>query len=594
MEELRARIKPSEIIGKHVKLIRSGREFQALCPFHQEKSPSFTINDQKGFYHCFGCGAHGDVLRFVMEYERLEFRDAAEKLAALANMQLPRFSEKERETVAKKQQLYSATEEAAIWFSKQLQSGPGSAAREYLEQRGVSAEIIRRFRLGVAPDQRDGLKRELLAKNISEEQMLAVNLLIKPDEPNRASFDRFRNRLMFPIMDRRGRVVAFGGRIMGEGQPKYLNSSETILFHKGQQLYNEAQARAGSEDRLIVVEGYMDVIALAQAGINEVVAPLGTALTETHLKQIWQINSLPIICLDGDQAGIRAMQRVAQMALPLVNEDQSLAFLPLPAGEDPDSLVRKEGAAEFLKRLKNPIGLSEVIFEYERQKTDLNTPERRAGLESRLMQQVTKIRNQQIAKHYRKEFWEKMRALDDEKRRLAKANKNNSRPNQNAENTNALSSSLRQIPAWQPHENQSLEIRLMLALAHNSYLLQEPEIFEEMAHMNFSDSALTTHAEKMLAAADNPTELEKICADISSFWQAHIAGIEVGKIFKQKVDEQEAKRGFRMIYLEYLQRHLREEREQAFRAGQGEKAMEISKIIDKYEQEKRVLMLPDD
>ncbi len=592
LEELRAQIKPSAIIGKHVKLIRSGREFHALCPFHQEKSPSFTINDQKGFYHCFGCGVHGDSLRFVMEYERLEFRDAVEKLAAIAGIQVPRFSEKERESVARKQQLYNATEAAAMWFSNQLQSGAGAAAREYLRGRGVSEEIIRRFRLGVAPDQRDGLKRELLSKNISEEQMLAVNLITKPDEAERNSFDRFRNRLMFPILDRRGRVVAFGGRIMGEGQPKYLNSSETELFHKGKQLYNEAQARAGSENRLIVVEGYMDVIALAQAGITEVVAPLGTALTDTHLQQLWQIHPLPLVCLDGDQAGIRAMQRVAQMALPLINEGKSLAFLPLPAGEDPDSLVRKEGAENFLKRLENPIGLSDVIWEYEHQKTDLNTPEKRAGLESRLMQQFARIKNQQVAKHYRKEFWEKMRALDDAKRRSAKNIKNNLRTN--SENLQALSSSLRQIPKWQADSGLILEIRLMLATAHNSVLLQDREIFEEMAHLNWSDENLSAHCEQLLAAADNSDELEKICKEISAFWQNHIAGLEVGKIFKEKVSQDEARRGWRMLYLDYLQRRLRDERDRAFRSGNETKASEINMIIDKYEHEKRTLMLPDD
>jgi len=304
LDEIRARIGLADLIRGRVRLTAKGREFQGLCPFHNEKTPSFTVNEQKGFYHCFGCGAHGGVFDFVMQSEGLSFRDAVEKLAADAGLQVPVDTPEERDRARRRQTLHDVMEVAAAYFEKTLRMPEGKTASNYLRGRGVDDPAIARFRLGYAPDSRSSLKAALGREGIGEELMAEAGLVISPDEPGRSSYDRFRGRLMFPITDRKGRVVGFGGRILGDGEPKYLNSPETPVFQKGRLLYGLPLAAKAARDQraLLVVEGYMDVIALAQGGFENAVAPLGTALTEDQIGELWKLVDEPVLCFDGDAA----------------------------------------------------------------------------------------------------------------------------------------------------------------------------------------------------------------------------------------------------------------------------------------------------
>ncbi|MBY0461552.1 MAG: DNA primase, partial [Alphaproteobacteria bacterium] len=338
LEQIRARLRVSEVIGKDVRLIRKGHEFSGLCPFHNEKTPSFTINDAKEFYHCFGCGAHGDIVTYTMHRQGLNFMDSVKHLADLTGLILPEKNEK-KET-AEGEEYFTLLEEACLWYQENLKKSLGDEARTYLEHRGFAGKTIEEFRLGFAPDRNQGfpsLYQTFLTKGFSKKAMLSSGLFIQ-SEDKREPYDRFRGRLIFPILDLKGRVVAFGGRTLGEGQPKYLNSSDTAFFHKGQILYNYANAgkQVTKDQPLIVVEGYCDVIALSQAGWKTAVAPLGTALTGEQLQLLWKRNPQPLLCFDGDNAGLRAAFRAADRALPLLSSQKTLKFINLPKGEDPD------------------------------------------------------------------------------------------------------------------------------------------------------------------------------------------------------------------------------------------------------------------
>ena len=338
LDELRARLSLAAVIGRRVRLIKRGREYIGLCPFHKEKTPSFNVVEDKGFFHCFGCGVHGDVIGFTMQSRNLGFREAVEALAAEAGLELPKESAQERESAQRQVGLQQAMEAACVFFAEELWRPSGSAGLTYLRQRGLDDQTIRRFRLGFAPDGSSALKRAL-GEEIPEPLLFEGGLLRRRDDGS--SYDYFRNRVMFPIGDRSDRVIAFGGRIIGEGQPKYLNSPETPLFQKGRVLYGWAAARAaaGKDPSVIVTEGYMDVIALHRAGFNTAVAPLGTALTEVQLEELWKLAPEPVLCFDGDSAGERAALRAAERALPLLRPGLTLRFATLPAGEDPDTLV---------------------------------------------------------------------------------------------------------------------------------------------------------------------------------------------------------------------------------------------------------------
>lgn len=402
MDELRARVSVSSVVGRRVKLVRAGREMKGCCPFHNEKTPSFHVNDDKGFYHCFGCGAHGDVIRFMTDNMGLPFMEAVKQLAGEAGLEVPAASPEAREKAKVADSLTELTARAAAWFQAQLAGEAGTAARAYLHRRGVTPDIAKRFGLGLALDGRTALRSHL--KDAEGQALLEAGLIGTSEDGE--TYDRFRGRLMFPIRDRRGRVVGFGGRALGDVQPKYLNSADGPLFDKGRLLYNLdlAGPAARQSGRLIVVEGYMDVIGLAQAGIAEAVAPLGTAMTETQLALAWRLVDEPILCFDGDGAGVRAAIRAAGRALPLLQPGKSLRIAALPAGQDPDDLCRSGGAAAFEAVLAAAVPLIDHIWTSETAGLELATPERRAQARARLREAAATIADPDVRGLYQAEF----------------------------------------------------------------------------------------------------------------------------------------------------------------------------------------------
>lgn len=410
LDELKSRLGLADIVGRRVRLQKKGREHSGLCPFHNEKTPSFTVNEDKGFYHCFGCGEHGSVFDFVMKTDSLSFPEAVERLAGEAGMELPIETPEERQRAERAKGLYDVMEAAALFFESQLRMPAGKPALEYLLNRGVSEGSIQKFRIGFAPDSRGALKAALTREGISDGQMIEAGLLIRPDDPGKSPYDRFRGRVMFPISDRRGRVIAFGGRILNQGEPKYLNSPETPLFHKGRTLYGLTQALedARKENSLIVTEGYTDVIALHQAGFTTAVAPLGTALTEDQIQLMWRIVAEPCLCFDGDAAGQRAANRAAERALPILKPDHSLQFVTLPEGEDPDSLIKSKGPSAFNETIASAQPLSEIMWRIETHGHRLDTPEDRAGLERRLRDVTLRIGDETVQRYYLDAFKDRL------------------------------------------------------------------------------------------------------------------------------------------------------------------------------------------
>ncbi|WP_422060360.1 DNA primase [Sphingopyxis sp.] len=409
LDELRARITLSTLIGRTVKVTRAGREYKACCPFHNEKTPSFTINDEKGFYHCFGCSAHGDAIRWMTDQRGLSFMDAVKELAAEAGMEVPAADPRAAKKAEEQASLRDVVQGAADWFTQQLDSSNGAPARDYLTKRGISDATRRAFGFGLAPDSRSALKEAL--KKFPTAMLVESGMLIAVEDKD--PYDRFRGRLMIPIRDARGRVIAFGGRILGDGEPKYLNSPDTPLFDKGRTLYNLDKASPASRqtNRIIVVEGYMDVIALAEAGIADAVAPLGTALTENQLGMIWRMVAVPVLCFDGDSAGQKAAMRAALRALPLLRPGFSLAFATLPAGQDPDDIVRARGADGFGALLDEAQPLVERLWAHEVAAGPLATPEERAALKTRLLAHADAIQDPDVRHHYREAFRERLDLL---------------------------------------------------------------------------------------------------------------------------------------------------------------------------------------
>jgi DNA primase len=406
LEELRRRLTLSSVVAKRVRLAKKGREFEGLCPFHNEKTPSFFVNDDKAFYHCFGCGAHGDVLSFVINTEGLSFPEAVERLAGEAGLEVPRSAAVDPAERARRAGAEAAVEAACAWFQSQLKLPAGKTALDYLRGRQVDDTQLAGFRIGFAPDQRTALKAHLIKQDFPEDALLEAGLLVKPEDGG-ASYDRFRGRVMFPIADRRGRVIAFGGRVMGDGQPKYLNSPEGPLFHKGRTLYAHHLAReaAAHGEPVIVAEGYMDVVALHRAGFRGAVAPLGTALTEDQLAELWRLAAEPALCFDGDAAGQRAAARAALRALPLLAPGRSLRFVTLPAGQDPDDVVGQPGGTiQFRELLAGAAPLSAVLWETERARVPLDTPERRADFRVRLRDHINHIGDRDVRRFYAEDF----------------------------------------------------------------------------------------------------------------------------------------------------------------------------------------------
>jgi DNA primase len=410
LDDLRARLPVSEVVGKRVKLKKAGREWKGLSPFQQEKTPSFTVNDQKGFYHDFSSGKHGNIFDFVMETEGVSFPEAVERCAAMAGVPLPATTPDAARHEQRRKTLYDVMELAAKFFAETLAARTGAKARGYLGDRAISPATQLQFRLGYAPPERFALKEHLGAQGIPTEDMVEAGLLIAADDIP-VPYDRFRDRVMFPITDSRGRVIAFGGRALEKDVPaKYLNSPETPLFHKGDNLYNLAPARQAAHDGagLIVVEGYIDVIAMVTSGFGGAVAPLGTALTENQLALIWKMTDEPILCFDGDRAGQKAAWRAADLALPLLKPGKSLRFALLPEGQDPDDLARSGGRAAIEEVISAARPLSEVIWSREIEGGTFATPERRAALEARIGEIANSIRDEVVRRYYRQDLVERL------------------------------------------------------------------------------------------------------------------------------------------------------------------------------------------
>jgi DNA primase len=418
LDEIRSRVPISAVIASRVtwdrrKTNAARGDWWACCPFHGEQTPSFHCEDQKGRYHCFGCGVSGDHFRFLTDLDGLSFPEAVERVAEMAGVPMPARDAQAERREEKRVTLYAVMELAAHFFEDRLQGAEGAKARAYLRERGLSAAVQRQFRLGYAPSSRNALKEHLAAKGIDRERIEACGLVVfGPDIP--VSYDRFRDRIMFPILDSRDRVIAFGGRALSADAPaKYLNSPETELFHKGNVLYNIGPARrsAGKDGTVIAVEGYMDVIALAQAGMANAVAPLGTALTESQLGLLWRIAAEPVLCFDGDAAGMKAAWRAADLALPLIQAGRSVRFALLPDGKDPDDLVRQSGTAAFERIVAEARPLADLLWMRETAAGTFDTPERRAALEKTLREIVGTIRDEEVRRHYQQAMRERVQAF---------------------------------------------------------------------------------------------------------------------------------------------------------------------------------------
>jgi DNA primase len=396
LDELRARTPLAAVIGRRVKLARSGRNWKGCCPFHNEKTPSFQVYEDG--YHCFGCGAHGDAISFVMQTQGADFMEAVKQLAAEAGLEVPQPSAEEDAAQKRFADIASVLAAAETEYSRRLALPEGAAARAYLARRGLSAETITRFGLGWSGEGRGALASSLLRQGAGEAALAESGLL------REGGNELFYQRVMFPIRDRNGRTISFGGRTLGDGQPKYVNGPETPLFSKRRALYALDLAREASRRGadVVAVEGYMDVIALHQAGFAGAVAPLGTALTEDQLQELWRLSPMPVLCFDGDAAGARAAARAAQLALPHLTPERSLKLATLPTGEDPDSLVRGHGQAAFRAVLDSARPLSEALYDLLREGTASESPEGRAGLRARLEQAAGRIGDKALAAEYRR------------------------------------------------------------------------------------------------------------------------------------------------------------------------------------------------
>jgi len=415
INDLLARTDIVDLIDARVKLKKQGKNYHACCPFHNEKTPSFTVNGEKQFYHCFGCGAHGNAIDFLMNYDRLEFVESIEELATLYGLEVPYesgngLSQLERH---QRQSLYQLMTGLRDFYQQALAQSQSAGAREYLAQRGLSEEVIKHFSIGFAPAGWDNALKRFGRNPDDRQSLIDAGMLVTNDQGR--SYDRFRERVMFPIHDKRGRVIGFGGRVLGDGMPKYLNSPETDIFHKGRQLYGlyEAQKNYPEPPKLLVVEGYMDVVALAQFGVDYAVASLGTSTTAEHIQLLFRATNTVICCYDGDRAGREAAWRALETALPYMNDGRQLRFMFLPDGEDPDTLVRKEGKEAFEARMEQAMPLSGFLFDTLMPQVDLRSPDGRAQLSTLALPLISQVPGETLRIYLRQELGNKLGILDD-------------------------------------------------------------------------------------------------------------------------------------------------------------------------------------
>ena len=418
LDDIRNRVPVSSVVGRRVQWDRkksapSRGDFWACCPFHTEKTPSFHADDRKGIYYCFGCRATGDIFRFLVEKEGLSFPEAVERLAGDAGLPMPKVTEADRERETKRTSLYDVMDLAQAFFLRQLQEAKGAKARGYLSDRGLSAAVQADFGVGYAPDERYALKTHLAEKGVAPDLVQEAGLVVTGEDVP-VTYDRFRDRIMFPIRDPRGRVIAFGGRALNPDAPaKYLNSPETPLFRKGAVLYNFDRARGAAHDTgsIIAVEGYMDVIAMVRAGLANAVAPLGTALTEDQLALLWRTAPEPVLCFDGDGAGLKAAYRALDLALPMLAPGRSLRFALLPNGQDPDELLKGEGAEAVKAVIEAAEPMSEILWRRALAGNDRSTPERRARFERDLEREVERINDGKVRQHYAADIAARLQSL---------------------------------------------------------------------------------------------------------------------------------------------------------------------------------------
>ncbi len=503
LDELRTRIPVSDIVRRRVQLRKQGREWAGLSPFNKEKTPSFFVNDDKRFYHCFSSGKHGDVFSFLMEVEGLTFREAVETVAELAGMDIPAEGPEAAERRREAQSLQDCVALAADYFEQQLRLPAGRNAMAYLKERGLDDATIRRFRLGYAPPAAGSLAAGLARDGVSGEQLAAAGLLKQRDDGR--AFDYFRDRVMFPITDRQGHVVGFGGRALGEAQPKYLNSPESAVFHKGSVLYGLASAReaAHKSGRVLVVEGYMDVIALAQSGMNEAVAPLGTAIGEDQIRLLWTLAAEPILCLDGDRAGRAAGVRTAERALPGLKPGKSLRFAMLPQGEDPDTLVRQHGTEAIEAIVEAATPLADVIWQAEWERNAPTSPERRAAFHRAVLAHVRQIEDETVRTYYDQDMRERLRTVFAASAAQTQGPLYASRRRDFGPDTRRLKPNRRPNPASLAQQRE----RILLGLLVLFPTLAE-EMAERLAAIPLSDMALDSLRNQILSVLVTHSDLD--------------------------------------------------------------------------------------
>ena len=491
LDEFKARLPLVAVVGRWVKLTRQGREWRGLCPFHNEKTPSFHVVEDKGFYHCFGCGAHGTAIDFVMAVENLGFAEALERLADLTGIPAPRREQQQGARRDGRERLLAAAAAARDWFTDRLWGKGGATARAYLERRGIEAETARTFGLGYAPPERTALKSALLAAGYTPAELAAAGLVTTPEDGGEG-WDRFRERLIFPIDDARGRVVGFGGRALGEARAKYLNSPDGELFHKGELLYNHARAGTAAREAgtLVLAEGYMDVLALWRAGLRHAVAPLGTAVTERQLMLLWRHSEAPIVCLDGDSAGVRAALRLANMALPLMQAGRTLRFVRLPAGEDPDSLLASHGPAALLEVLGKAMSLSAMVWSISTERGDFTTPESRSGLLRSLKEFARRASDWDL----KRELEDSFRRQFDERFPRWQPRGKTPQPRSSAATGKGVGPAL--LAASMPDPAWSRQARLLAWILRHPEWLDEDE--EELASLELDEPALEQLRQEIL------------------------------------------------------------------------------------------------
>ncbi|MEM0922788.1 MAG: DNA primase [Pseudomonadota bacterium] len=572
LDDLRSRLTLSEVISPKVtwdqRKSQPGKgDFWAPCPFHQEKTASFHVDDRKGFYYCFGCHAKGDMITFVKDSENVSFIEAVEILAREAGVEMPAQSRdpKAAEKRDRQTRLYEVMEQAVQAFGLAFRAAQGQGARDYATRRGLNAETLKRFEIGYAPDSRSFLAQPFREKGMVEDAV-AAGLLIQPDGGG-TPYDRFRGRLMFPIRDARGRCIAFGGRTLIGHDAKYLNSPETDLFHKSKVLYHHGPASDASrnEGTVIVAEGYMDVVALAQAGFSHAVAPLGTAVTEEQLNLLWRMAAEPVLALDGDKAGLRAADRVVNVALPLLQPGRSLRFCLMPEGQDPDDLIKAGGPEAMSQALVGAMPLIDMLWRREAEAEPLDTPERRAALDQRLRAALGRIADPGVRNHYAAELRQRLAALfrPAEGARAAPARQN--RPWQGGKRT-AMGplASTKSSPLAKPGAQDPARIReaaiLLIAAANPDHAMALETKLEEMPLLTQDYLALRSRLLSAMAEED-AAALEEIARELSRIPQARAHPLarpvadpsRVHGALAEAIDRQTAHIGFESEFAEMRQ-----------------------------------------